>query len=901
MKTLKNKIAAIAIAVLLMLSMTASTILIASTSAHSPPWTIISYAYLTAAPNPVGVGQSVGIYMWVDTVLPGSSASPPTPNDIRRSGYSLTITAPDGTATTQTWATVSDTTGIEYYYYTPTQAGNYTLVFNYPGQIYTWGSTTPGANTAYTGDVYTAESANITLSVQSTPIDSTFINYPLPTEYWTHPIEGRNYDWYTIASNYLSAPYIANAPAARYGAGVVQPYGSAPTSGHIMWTYPIQYGGIVGGNLTTVPGEAYYSGITYNVRFSNPIIIQGTLFFQLPFGETGGGGNYVALDLRTGKTLWSINASATGVSLVPSFGYLPSEDQPNQHGILPNGLLIAITTAYPGLGTVWRGYDPMTGVLTTMNVTNVPSGSAVAGPSGEYLIDTLNNLGNTTNPNWYLTEWNSSRVFGIYTGTTTSGWYTGTENASNPVGAQTCYDWNISLNLPWHAADGAWTIGTAGFTGTPLISQGNMMLLVQGTFGGHVGDLGATITPYPANITAISLKPNTLGQVLWTQSYPQAPNNITRYLTCWDPTNGVFIFNDKETFAHWGYSTTTGNLLWGPSYPPTSISDAWNFQNLAPENTYNGRLYFTGYSGLLYCFNVLTGAIEWTFGNGGDGNSTYVYQSGLPYSYIPMFLGTFANGMVYVTNSEHSPNSPLYQGYLLRCINATTGKQLWAISDFGNPANGASGAICPVASGYLVTDNCYDQQLYCYGRGPSQTTVTAPQASIELGRSLIISGSVTDIAAGTKQNEQTARFPNGVACVSDAIMSSWMEYVYMQKPKPTDATGVLVTISVIDANGNYREIGTTTSNSDGSFSLKWTPDIEGAYTAYATFAGSNAYWPSHASAFFAVDPAAPTPAPTQAIQQQSAADMYLLPGIIGIIIAIVIGFAITILVLRKRP
>jgi anaerobic C4-dicarboxylate transporter len=31
------------------------------------------------------------------------------------------------------------------------------------------------------------------------------------------------------------------------------------------------------------------------------------------------------------------------------------------------------------------------------------------------------------------------------------------------------------------------------------------------------------------------------------------------------------------------------------------------------------------------------------------------------------------------------------------------------------------------------------------------------------------------------------------------------------------------------------------------------------------------------------------------------ADQYILPGIIGIIIAIAIGFAITILVLRKRP
>ena len=156
------------------------------------------------------------------------------------------------------------------------------------------------------------------------------------------------------------------------------------------------------------------------------------------------------------------------------------------------------------------------------------------------------------------------------------------------------------------------------------------------------------------------------------------------------------------------------------------------------------------------------------------------------------------------------------------------------------------GATTPTASGYLVTLNSYDSQLYCYGKGPSQLTVSAPQASIELGRSFVINGYVTDIAEGTKQNEQAARFPNGVPAVSDASQSQWMEYVYMQKPRPTNTTGVEVTISVVDANGNYREIGITTTV-DGTFALNWKPDIEGQYTVYATFAGTESYWPSHAT------------------------------------------------------
>ena len=122
----------------------------------------------------------------------------------------------------------------------------------------------------------------------------------------------------------------------------------------------------------------------------------------------------------------------------------------------------------------------------------------------------------------------------------------------------------------------------------------------------------------------------------------------------------------------------------------------------------------------------------------------------------------------------------------------------------------------------------------------------------------------------------------------------------MQKPRPTDITGVPIVLSVVDSNGNYREIGTTTSDSDGFFAFNWKPDIDGQYTVYASFAGSESYWPSHAVTAFAVDPAAPTPAPT-AEPTQSTADMYFVPAIAGLFVFVAVIGAVTILVLRKRP
>jgi len=935
---------AILIALILTFSMTASIMLIPSASAHSPPWDIVSYAYLTVAPNPVGLGQQIAVYMWVDHPLPGESEIPGTAvgdnNNVRRMGFELTITAPNGQVTKQTFAVVSDPTGIQMYYMTPDQVGNYTFQFYYPGQYYVWNSTNSptlsSANNIYYGDWFTSSLTRpLTITVGQTQAPSP-PTPALPTAYWTYPIFGENYNWYTIASNWLAGPYM---PASAHS-GNVQPFGAAPNTDHIMWTNPIQYGGVVGGNDTVVPGELYYQGGSYNTRFASAIIMQGTLFFALPYGNAGTGGNYVAWDLKTGQQLWSINTTATGVSLVPSFGYLPSMDQPNQHGILPNGLLIATTSAYAGDGTVWRGYDPMTGVLTTMMIENVPGGTAVAGPQGEYLKINLVNYGTTANPNYYLQEWNSSKVFGIYAGTGTSDWYTGTLNANVPitpamptstpptgqawnwngtgwqltttslaVNTLPSYDWNVSVSLPMTPNDSSWAFGgvptgptqySPHTSASGTVALNDLALIIQGSFGGHVDAMGAAVATGPANVTAISLDPATLGKTLWIQSYQPAPGNNTRVLAAWDPSTGVFIIWDQESMDQLGFSLKTGNLIWGPVNVPNGTATDWNYMGdgTTQENVAYGNIYWAGYSGLLYCINDSTGVLEWTFGNGAAADNSTFAGEGTPYGYYPIFVSDIADGMVYLSSTEHSPNSPLYYNYDERCINATTGLQIWAIPCFGNLMYSA---YAPLASGYLVCDNTYTQSLYCFGQGPSATTVTAPDTATCVGTPVVIRGTVTDISAGTQQAQQKADFPNGVPCVSDASESAWMQYVYEQQPMPNDVTGVPVTISVIDSNGNYRTIGTTTTDSSGMFTLAWAPDISGSYTVIATFAGSNAYYPSNAeTSFYATAAPASTAAPTAT--PLSIANTYFVPAIAGLFIVIIVGLAIvTLLMLRKHP
>ena len=101
----KNKTIAIAIAIFLTISMSASLMLIPSSSAHNPAWQIPTFAYIVVQPNPIGVGQTLNVYMWLDYVYgeqagTGGQALAGV-NEYRFHNYQLTITAPDGTVSTQ--------------------------------------------------------------------------------------------------------------------------------------------------------------------------------------------------------------------------------------------------------------------------------------------------------------------------------------------------------------------------------------------------------------------------------------------------------------------------------------------------------------------------------------------------------------------------------------------------------------------------------------------------------------------------------------------------------------------------------------------------------------------------------------------------------------------------------
>ena len=201
----------------------------------------------------------------------------------------------------------------------------------------------------------------------------------------------------------------------------------------------------------------------------------------------------------------------------------------------------------------------------------------------------------------------------------------------------------------------------------------------------------------------------------------------------------------------------------------------------------------------------------------------------------------------------------MFKGSFLRAINASNGAELWTINDY----TGEFGAVSlAIADGYTNYFNGEDNSIYTLGKGPSTLTVSVPNMGVASGQPIVVSGSLYDISSGSKQTAQAARFPNGIPLADDSVMGDWMGYVYQQKPLPTNFKGVTVDISVLDANGNYRSIGTATTDAKGNYNLIWTPDISGNYQVVATFAGTEGYWPSSTTAAFSVMEAHPTDSPT---------------------------------------
>jgi hypothetical protein len=811
-------------------------------------------AYISVAPTLIGVGQTLTVNLWVE----------PLPTTYNYTAYwngfygvTVTFTRPDGTK--DTFMPTDETGGYAagemqslgalFFFYQPTMAGNWSISFTMPAQNITWFDGT----VRYAG----CTSNTATFTVQTDIVLAGILNgypwAPLPNAnvYWSYPINANNREWSQISGDWTGVSTTmatVNSPTQLRW----QPYGLGPNTAHIVWRQPLKSGGIIGGEY----GSTSYQGLTSSgaINFpaaaysSNEFIMDNMVFITVPDTQAYASpfSQFKCFDESTGQLLYTANGTVTyGI-------HLPGNTYQQSSTAVAVGEAITLLAGsygsyqYPYL---WGSYT----------VNNVGYWDYYDPFTGVLLTQMANATSSRLIDGTVL-------AFGAGTIVGSSGQYV--------------YRWNMTsvVNNNWPTGI-TWKVKSPITTGSNLYPtifavSPDLSTVVVGTKNQYFG--------YNANT----------GASIWnlTVNYPVTSNEMF-------PLSQVpeFIIFDPVAATFHCYSETTGAELWQtPSFASSPWATSWTVYNSETNDLNN--LYFTMPDGSIYAYSLTDGHLVWT--------SKPIPSTEQTENVVPLVCGGFVlvDGKLYVYGgySTHYQINPVPRFSMMLCINATNGDIIWTLN----------GGVIPnsAANGFIIGDSVFDGCLYGIGKGPTSTTVSAPQTAITAGTTVEISGSVLDTSSGSSSKTLTAMFANGVPAISDDNMSVWMDYLYMQNAtlvnSPPICNGVPVTLTAVDPNGNVAVIGTATSNYQGNYGFTWTPTTPGQYTIYATFTGSNSYYTSSASTYATVSPAAATttPAPTATSAPSNLAttsDLMTYIAVVGIAIIIVVAIGFIVLYRKK--
>jgi hypothetical protein len=824
----KTKIATIALILTLTLSAIIVSLPLVSSSLELPA-EIPTFLYTSVSPNPVGVNQLVYLQAIFTHPLPTSHGM----LGDRHENVIIEVTAPDG-HTTELGPFTAGMTGGVATSWTPTEVGEYSIKSIYPGEILDgmnpWNQdpTTQDYHPELVGSrVLPSESPAVTLTVQQDPVEPIYQTPSLPDYYWTRPVYATNWEWgKEIASNWYGLDSTGFTTLGKYDAiGGFDPYGKAPNAPHILWTKPVREGGQPGGPIPSDQSTQFTSTDITVDQYDGSIIVAGVLYYT-KYAGWGSGHNYIdgweAIDLRTGEVLWSKPAGLSGHEFL-RYGQVYRWH--NDQGYGSHGFLWSIDSESssifgPSGDMVFRIYD----AFTCKHLANVTTEEGEADTSTY-----ARNLACITdiegqNPGGllaYYTQgdelfmWNSTKIISY-------------ESNGQSRSSLTYGNYSFSEGIQWRVPRAFELNGETVTLGLGRVTREVILLRSSETFMFQGTQFGYQIT---AGIDAKT------GALLWGPLNQTLPFLVDMNLVC--ARDGYYVMYDSDNHEAYCYSLTNGQKLWGPIAVPF---DVYSSQNVWGEIAY-GKVYFNGGGAIVNAMDLETGDLVWTFNRGSAGYDT-------PFGIYPIFgyrTQTICDGKLFVSEGYlYTP--PLHPARRL-AINCTDGSLVWSILSYSSRASGAHADEC------FVEHNAFDNQIYVYGKGPTKTTVTAPDMGVPVGSSVVIRGSVMDISPGVEQAVVTNRFPNGLPAVSDESMREWMEYVYMQQICPENYEGVKVFLKIQDPNGDWYS-ATVTSDENGRFSHMWAPAIVGEYKVTAMFEGSESYYPSQETITFGVDEAA---------------------------------------------
>jgi hypothetical protein len=793
LKLLKNKkINTTAILLIALFALSAVTTILPASAQTTKT---ITKGFISVSPKIVGVNGQLIINAWTSPAppaIPGALGSSGYGIGRPRENYTYTFTRPDKSQDVIVSARPSFGEGTNWALYYPNQIGNWSVTLYWQGD----------ANfTAVTSPPFYFE-------VRATSPYTLMPEIPLPTDYWTRPINGENRMWYQISGSWLQASY--DSTYNKYN-----PYSMGPASAHILWTWAGDWvGGLIGGPEQSME----ISSASERANMAVGRVANGRAFIVRPDGTH-------CIDVKTGETYWTKTMPLGTFAATPTFDYLHNMptytggEQP--YANIYN--FVSTTAAGVPMVQVW---DIWQGAIYK-NITGPGAGFNSYDDNKGYFYRFINGS---------LIKWDPQKYLGMGGLGTTVG-----TNFTDLI------VWNVTNGIP---AAPRHFVGDVGI----VVSGGKLWRINL-----NDGSYTSQTTTAPTN-TVLDTKTGTLFG-------GGSTGGLTMNYTAWDLYGNQKWISEESQYP-FGYFWSYGGFCASP-----------------------GLFHYAGYDGHVYAWNATTGKIQWAFYAGDSGvdtaTNTWTFWNNI------ISAGPEGNVIVYAGNGEHTPQQPLWRGERLYGIDQNTGKELWHIAF--SPLDKV------VADGVLMAANYYDGLMYAFGKGQSTTTVTASPQVTPAGSTVLISGTVMDISPAQ---------PNTPA-ISDESQSEWMEYIHMQKPKPTNATGVEVELTALGPDGKTVSIGGVISDSNGLFKTLWKPSVEGAYTITATFKGSNSYGSSSAATALGVGPAAailsaqptvtPSAQPTASPSIQPTT--FALPFEASIALVVVAAIAVivaVVMVLRRR-
>jgi len=761
----------------------------------TPDFEVDTHAYLSFRPNPVGVDQEILVNMWLE---------PPIHVSRYHVGYKIIITDPEGNEDVITLNSYrGDSTG--WFPYIVDQVGTWTIEFVFPGSYFPAGNyTVPEGIAVYLPRIIEFEDScyykPATTGEQELTVQEDIVySWPpadLPTDYWTRPVAFANREWASIAGNF---PW--------YGPGV---------------------------------GEDWPADTN---RFYSPA------YDFIPYTEAP----------NTAHIVWKRQEAISGIvggearrgSDVPMFQMSTAAGTPDI--ILAGRCYDTVTKVLPDgtTGSVWQCYDLRTGEIywEKTDVTRIPSyieydeglgevPGAVGRAFGEIGYVSLIYIGNGRLIKYHPFTGAVGLDVEIPALTSSALYY----RNCYALSVQNLGGGNYRL-INWTTAGQPAGFGAVGrapaIISNTTYARSSLPTLYD--FGSGYGAGYSSITPdamgaaYGTIVYGYNL---ITGEELWSKTL-EDEGMYSGSAAVADHGKVAILFKGGY-FKCWNLAT--GNLEWTSDLMDYPWGEA-SFGAYAIESAY-GMFYRQSYDGV-YAFDWDTGDIVWKYEalanpyetpyRDEDGSTVYSFDSN----------AWIADGKLYTINNEHTPTPPITRGWGVHCVNATTGEGIWNIQGiwlWSGPG--------PIADGYLTVGSS-DGYMYVFGKGQTATTVSAPDVAVPKGTAITIKGTVLDMSPGQP----------GTPCVSADSMTTQMEYLHLQSPidgiwHNETITGVPVTLTAVDSDGNWIDIGTvTTSGYYGTFGLAWTPPKEDTYEIIASFEGDDSYGSSGASTFVTIGPA----------------------------------------------